>query len=132
MFLGLSNYLLQKEKSTECQKAENYLNDFMILANCSLVFKYIILFPKIITGGCQSFYRFSDYVIFVVIMVTISYMVFHLDQKIASEDFAKLEIVLAMLSLPAAVFIGGEWGEGRIWIGVYSAIAVTSILGLRQ
>lgn len=129
LFLGLSNYLLQKEKSTECQKAENYLNDFMILANCSLVFKYITYFQNI--QELQSFYRFSDYVIFVVIMVTISYMVFHLDQKIASEDFAKLEIVLAMLSLPAAVFIGGEWGEGRIWIGVYSAIAVTSILGLR-
>lgn len=126
LFLLLFNYWLQKERSKEAEKVQNFLSDFMLLANCNTVLRCITYFKD--ESSLSSVYYFSSYVIIIIVIIALSYLCLSLDKNISADSFAKLNFIGMSLSLPIAIFIAIEWESGRVLLGVIMIIAIAIIL----
>lgn len=122
LFFLLANYFLYKPKSKSAKRVEEFVNDFMVLANCSLVLRCITYFNDEAAAG--SVYYFSAYAVMLVIFIAIAYIVLQYDKIISPDNFARLMMIGASLSLPIAIFVALEWDNGRVLLGVMAIMAV--------
>lgn len=125
-FFLLCNAMHQKEKSEDTQKAQKFLDDFIVLSNCCLLIKCITYFQE--ESGTEVVFHFSEYVMLLVICVAAAYILFHMERYISLERFGKLCLLGAALSYPVAIIIAQEWGAGRILLGILFIFAAAILL----
>ena len=116
LFYLLVNHLLHKQFGEENKKVILFLDNFMVLANCSLLLRCITYFYD--ESISDSVYYFSSYAVMLVVFVAIAYIVFRLENNISANEFAKLVLIGVSVSYPLAIFVALEWGEGRVLLGV--------------
>lgn len=121
-FFLLANALHKKEKSESCRKAEQFLDHFMILANCVLLFRCITFFAE--DTNTESVFHFSHSVTLLVVIMALSYILGRLDRHLSVEGFGKLCFSGTAISYPLAVIVSQEWGNGRVLLGVMFVIAI--------
>ena len=111
----LANYCLQKNARKEAAKVREFLNQFMILADINLLFCCITYFADKETK--QTLFRYSSFLIMLVVLVCVGYLVLGLDRKIQAESFLKLEIIAFCAAFPVAILSQLEWPEGKLLFG---------------
>ena len=126
LFYLLSNYFLQKKKSKESEKAEKFLDHFMVLANCSLILRCITYFND--ESSLETVFYFSSYAVILVVIAAISYILLKLDRNIKAADYMKLHLTGVSLSIPLTIFVALELGAGRVLLGICSIVTALILL----
>ena len=116
-FWMLMNYFLQQEKSAEGAKIISFTDDFIVLADCSLLLRCINYFSDHETVS-NDIFRFSSEVIMLIVLVMLAYVVLGIDRNIRSDVFSELVLAVSMISCPVSVFIALEMEEGKVVLGV--------------
>lgn len=126
LFFMLCNYILQREKGEESKKAELFLENFMILANCELVLRCITFFSD--ESKNISVFYFSTYIINLIAIVTICYILFDIEKNITTDNFAKLLLSGVSLSFFLVIALDLKWESGRTFLGLGLILTVCIII----
>ncbi|MDO4962152.1 MAG: hypothetical protein Q4E57_09965 [Eubacteriales bacterium] len=112
----LFNYWLNQKRSESAKKAVDFLNQFIVLADCCLVLRCITFFND--ETASTAVYYFSSYVNMLIVLAVMAYVALKLYDNIEIDIFAKLMLIGASISYALAIFIALEWGAGRVLVGV--------------
>lgn len=115
-FYLLFNALHQREMNKEDKKALEFLDNFMVIANCGVILRCISYFQD--ESAYAAVFHFSEYIMLLVAFVTIAYILLKISDYMSSNYFAAACMVLASLSYPIMVIIAMEWSEGRVLLGI--------------
>lgn len=121
LFYLLVNEVRQRQKSEDIQKAETFLDNYMILANCCLVFRGIAYFQSETgEGSCN----FISLLIMLIALVAQVYILLRLDRWISVENWGKLGIIGVSASYSVSIFFSGKIIEWEIlaYLIVYAAV----------
>lgn len=112
----LANYYLGKAKSEDQKKVIAFLDNYMIVANCSLILRCITYFKD--ASATTTIYYFSQDIIMLFALVATWYVFFAVDRFINIEKFEQIACSVVFISIALAVFWGKELGKGRIVLGI--------------
>lgn len=125
IFYLLANYLHAKDKGDEVKKVNKFLDQYMVLANVTLLLRCITYFNDAPVDGVV--YYFSAMLVLLIAVVAIAYIGLNLEKNITADSYAKLMIIVACLSHFISIIFAGQWGIGRLWIGIMT-IAFTLVI----
>ena len=125
-FYLLFNALHHVKKGEEAEKAQRFLDHFIVLANCGLLIKCINYFQE--NTQTKEAFHLSEYVMLLIVGMAAAYIFFHLDRCISVEKFCKLCFIWACLSYPLNVIIATEWDSGRILLGILFILEIGIVL----
>lgn len=116
LFYLLANYLKSKAYSEEGTRAAEFLDHVMVLANVNLALRCISYFYK--EGQEVAAFVYSEYMIMLVIFLSLAYIIFKLDTKISADHFLRIIVSGLMISYPIAILLTNEWGSGKVLMAV--------------
>lgn len=123
----LANYYINKTKSKEQQRAMDFLDDYLIVANCSLILRCITYFKD--ASAETTIYYFSQNIIMLLSLVAICYVVFAVDRFINIDMFEQMACSVVFISIAFSVFWGRELERGKIVLGLATILfAVVLVL----
>ena len=118
----LANYYIGKAKTEEQKRVVAFLDNYMILANCSLVLRCITYFKD--ASDTTGIYYFSQNIIMLIALVAICYVVFAVDRFISLDKFEQLAVSVICIAVIFAVFRGRELGTGRLVLGAATILFI--------
>ncbi len=118
----LANYYIGKAKTEEQKKVVAFLDNYMILANCSLILRCITFFNDALET--TKVFCFSHNIIMLIALVAVCYVIFEVDRFIALDKFEQLVTSIICISIAFAVFLGRELENGRLVLGFATVLFI--------
>lgn len=113
LFYLFANYLHQRKKSDEAKKAEEFLDHFMILANCCLVLRSILYFHR--ETNTPS-YDFLSMLILLIALVVQLYVFLQLDRWMSAGNWGKLGFIGAATVYSVSIILTGGVSTSRAMV----------------
>ena len=129
LFFCLANYLCQKERGTEGDKMATFLDHFIVLANVAVGIKCFTWFHD-----CENKVDFFDYSLFLLILLLLmaaGYLLFHLENNITVNVYAKLLMMAVSFAYVIAVLWRQSWEDGMLLLGVQVILLVCCLFMAR-
>ncbi len=129
------NYLLHQEtgKNKERNSALVFLRNFMVVANCCLIFRGVLFFQTE-TNQLAKVNDFTTKAVFLIVIVCLIYLIFHLNRIIQFDSYLRLHFIMFCLSFPVLIVSGMKWYEGNMLFGFWllMTISVNGVLLIRN
>lgn len=127
--LLIANYYLQCDKDGHSEES-GFFNDFIVVAACESVFNISHFFYEEETSGFS--YRFSHYIVLLIVIAGASYRFLQLNRTFSKEAFLKACFCIASIGVPVTItfnpLMGHGWGDGRPLLGAYAFMLVLLIV----
>lgn len=125
LFLFTANYFFRNQKGEQKQKIINFLDNLIVIANVNILFRCITFFYNKLNN---KMFCYLTYLIFLIVSVSLAYLVLNLDKYILADDFTKLIIIGFSLSFPVAIFFKKECNFEKLFFSVQAVIFIVFIL----
>lgn len=129
LFYMLANYYKTLKKNENLLIIDAYLDKIIVLANVILGFRCITYFYD--ESASDSVFYYSNYLLFLLILILLAYSMLRLDNQISGENYLKFLICGFVISIPISILINGEWGAGKLLIGVQTVVFCTQLMMLK-
>lgn len=121
LFSLLINALFHRNHP-EDKRMIRFLDQYMVVAGCALALRCISFFQE--ASQVTSVFHFTYAAALLVALLGFGYLCAGFSKRITAGDYAKLHLSLAAVSIPVAALLPGEWGEGRLALGVWAILAL--------
>lgn len=112
LYFLLANYLRSRSVSNEDEKVFKLLDGVMLLANVTLILRLISYFYR--QDDVLLAFYYSDFLIVLIVMLSLAYLKWNLSKKIDVETFEALMFFGWMIAYPISIVLAKLWGAGRI------------------
>ncbi len=119
----LANHFLSRDMNESQKKIADFLDGYMVFANCSLLLNCITFFTD--SAGIINTFSFSQSIVLLVAVVAVCYLVLSFDKFVPVETFEMLSVISLGLAFTANVFLGKKLGTGRM---LYTLCIILSVL----
>lgn len=126
LFLLVFNHIFCNVNGEENKKVSSFLDHFFVVANCSLLLRCITYFND--ESSVTSVFYFTTYAMMLISLTAILYIVLNFEKKLSAGSYAKLQFIGLAVSFPLAIFTSLEFGKGRVWLGWWGLIAITTLI----
>lgn len=126
LFWLLSNDLFQRAKGDEDKRVISFLDDFFVIADCSLVLRLITFFND--EEGVAAVYSFTSCAFMLIALMSIAYMLLGFGKRLPAGKYAKYQFTGFCVSIPITIISSTELEKGRALTGWWALISLGIII----
>ena len=129
LFYMIANYYKTLKKNQNLLIVDTYLDKIVVIANVVLGFRCITYFYD--ESVSDTVFYYSNYLLFLLTLLLLAYSMLGLDNQISGENYLKILLLGFVVSIPVSIMVSGEWGAGKLLIGVQTIIFCVLLMVLK-